>query len=118
MFDESATLNVPGLQIESEAEGTAGMDDRGAGRHGWLGFGLNSGYYEALSLSERNLLCQERFGNSSLIWRQQDSRTAVERGATETLSITMLPERLLSRGKAATMYQERAVAKAIKESKS
>ena len=82
---------------------TAGMDDRGAGRHGWLGFGLNSGYYEALSLSERNLLCQERFGNSSLIWRQQDSRTAVERGATETLSMTTLPERLLSRGKAATM---------------
>ena len=39
---------------------------------------------------ERNLLCQGRFANSLLIWKQQASRIAEERVAIETLFIREL----------------------------
>ena len=52
---------------------------------------------------ERNLLCQGRFANSLQIWKRQALRIAEERGATETLSIRKLRNRLRFQGKLATM---------------
>lgn len=52
---------------------------------------------------ERNLLCQGRFANSLLIWKQQASRIAEERVAIETLPIRKLRNQLRFQGKLATM---------------
>ena len=88
---------------------------------GWLESRSGGGYDERDPDSERNLLCIGRFANSLLIWKQQASRIGEQGEAIETLLIRKLRDQLQSQGNAgddAKKYQERAVIKAIEESKS
>jgi len=71
-------------------------------------------------MSQRSLLCQERFANLLLIWRQQVSRIEEERGSHRNYAHPNVSKPVTISGKAGDdvkKYQERAVSKAIEESK-